>query len=110
MCIRDSFMMMRSSLKMQRVQPKLEAIKRKYAGLKATDPKRAEMNAETMALYKTEGVNMYGGCLPMLVQMPLFFAYFRVLQNAVELRQAHWFWLDVYKRQAHQSCRSSASP
>jgi YidC/Oxa1 family membrane protein insertase len=46
-----------------------------------------------MALYKTEGVNMYGSCLPMLLQMPLFFAYFRVLQNAVELRQAHWFWL-----------------
>ncbi len=36
---------------------------------------------------------MYGGCLPMLLQMPLFFAYFRVLQNAVELRQAHWIWL-----------------
>jgi len=36
---------------------------------------------------------MYGGCLPILVQMPLFFAYFRVLQSAVELRQAHWFWL-----------------
>ena len=51
------------------------------------------MNAEMMDLYKTEGVNMYGSCLPMLTQMPLFFAYFRVLQNAVELRQAHWFWL-----------------
>jgi len=38
-------------------------------------------------------VNMYGSCLPMLVQMPLFFAYFRVLQYAVELRQAHWVWL-----------------
>jgi YidC/Oxa1 family membrane protein insertase len=36
---------------------------------------------------------MYGGCLPMLLQMPLFFAYFRVLQNTVELRQAHWGWL-----------------
>ena len=36
---------------------------------------------------------MYGGCLPMLLQMPLFFAYYRVLLNAVELRQAHWFWL-----------------
>ena len=86
-------MMMRSSLKMMRIQPKVEAIKRKYANLKATDPKRAEMNTEMMALYKTEGVNMYGGCLPLLIQMPLFFAYFRVLQNTVELRQAHWFWL-----------------
>lgn len=87
------FMMMKSSLKMMRIQPKVEALKRKYAHLKTTDPKRAEMNAEMMALYKTEGVNMYGGCLPMLIQMPLFFAYFRVLQNTVELRQAHWLWL-----------------
>jgi YidC/Oxa1 family membrane protein insertase len=51
------------------------------------------MNTEMMALYKEEGVNMYGSCLPMLIQMPLFFAYYRVLLNAVELRQAHWFWL-----------------
>ena len=87
------FMMMRSSLKMMRIQPKVEALKRKYAHLKMNDPKRAEMNTEMMALYKTEGVNMYGGCLPMLLQMPLFFAYFRVLQNTVELRQAHWLWL-----------------
>jgi YidC/Oxa1 family membrane protein insertase len=86
-------MMMRSSLKMMRIQPKVETLKKKYAHLKMNDPKRAEMNAEMMALYKTEGVNMYGGCLPMLLQMPLFFAYFRVLQNTVELRQAHWLWL-----------------
>jgi YidC/Oxa1 family membrane protein insertase len=51
------------------------------------------MNTEMMELYKTEGVNMYGGCLPMLVQMPLFIAYFEVLSNVIELRQAHWFWL-----------------
>ena len=87
------FMMMKSSLKMMRIQPKVEAIKRKFAHLKVSDPKRAEMNTEMMALYKTEGVNMYGSCLPMLLQMPLFFAYYRVLLNAVELRQAHWFWL-----------------
>jgi len=87
------FMMMKSSLKMMRIQPKVEAIKQRYKNLKATDPKKAEMNAEMMALYKTEGVNMYGSCLPMLVQMPLFFAYYRVLLNAVELRQAHWYWL-----------------
>jgi YidC/Oxa1 family membrane protein insertase len=87
------FMAMRSSLKMMRVQPKVEAIKKRYANIKATDPKRANMNSEMMELYKVEGVNMYGGCLPMLPQIPLFFAYFRVLQNAVELRQAHWFWL-----------------
>ncbi len=87
------FMMMKSSLKMMRIQPKVDAIKRKYAHLKINDPKRSEMNAEMMALYKTEGVNMYGGCLPLLLQMPLFFAYYKVLLNAVELRQAHWLWL-----------------
>jgi YidC/Oxa1 family membrane protein insertase len=87
------FMMMRSSLKMMRIQPKVDAIKRRYANLKMNDPKRTEMNTEMMALYKTEGVNMYGGCLPLLVQMPLFFAYYRVLANVIELRQAQWFWL-----------------
>ncbi|MFZ0746754.1 MAG: membrane protein insertase YidC [Terracidiphilus sp.] len=87
------FMMMKSSLKMMRIQPKVEALKKRYSHLKMNDPKRTEMNTEMMALYKTEGVNMYGGCLPMLLQMPLFFAYYRVLLNAVELRQAHWFWL-----------------
>ena len=87
------YMMMKSSLKMMRIQPKVEAIKQRYKHLKPTDPKRSEMNTEMMALYKAEGVNMYGSCLPMLIQMPLFFAYYRVLLNAVELRQAHWFWL-----------------
>ena len=87
------FMMMRSSLKMMRIQPKVEAIKKRYANLKMNDPKRTEMNQEMMALYKTEGVNMYGSCLPMLVQMPLFLAYYRVLGGAIELRQAQWFWL-----------------
>jgi YidC/Oxa1 family membrane protein insertase len=86
-------MMMKSSLKMMRIQPKVDALKKRYAHLKVSDPKRAEMNTEMMALYKQENVNMYGGCLPLLIQMPLFFAYYRVLANVIELRQAHWGWL-----------------
>jgi YidC/Oxa1 family membrane protein insertase len=86
-------MMMKSSLKMMRIQPKVDALKKRYAHLKVSDPKRAEMNSEMMALYKQENVNMYGGCLPLLIQMPLFFAYYRVLANVIELRQAHWGWL-----------------
>jgi YidC/Oxa1 family membrane protein insertase len=85
--------MTKSQLKMMRIQPKVDAIKNRYRHLKMNDPKRQDMNAEMMALYKTEGVNMYGGCLPMLLQMPLFFGYYRMLANAVELRQAHWLWL-----------------
>ncbi len=84
---------MKSSLKMMRIQPRLDALKKKYANLKINDPKRAEMQAEQMAIMKEEGVNMYGGCLPLVLQMPLFFAYYRVLLNAVELRHAQWFWL-----------------
>ena len=86
-------MAMKSGLKMQRLAPQVNAIKRKYSSLKMNDPKRAEMNTEMMDLYRREGVNMYGSCLPMLPQIPLFFAYYRVLANVIELRQAHWFWL-----------------
>ena len=84
---------MKSSLKMMRVQPKLHAVRKQYAGLKLNDPRRAEMNAEMMAVYKAEGANVYSGCLPALLQMPLLFACFRVLQHAPELHHAGWLWL-----------------
>ena len=84
---------LKSSLKMMRVQPKVNALKKRYAHLRINDPRRAEMNTEMMALYKAEGVNMFGGCLPTLVSLPLLFAYFQVLKDAAELYHAHWFWL-----------------
>ena len=84
---------MKSSLRMTRMQPKIDAIRKRYAHLKLNDPKRAEMNAEMMAVYETEGANLYGGCWPLLLQMPLLFAYMSVLRNATELHHAHWLWL-----------------
>jgi YidC/Oxa1 family membrane protein insertase len=87
------FQMMRSSLKMQRIQPQMDAIKAKYAKFKTTDPRRQEMNKEIFDLQKREGVNMFGGCIPMLIQWPLLFAFYRMLGNVIELRQAHWLWL-----------------
>jgi YidC/Oxa1 family membrane protein insertase len=87
------FQMMKSSLKMQRIQPQMDAIKAKYAKYKATDPRKQEMQKEMFDLQKAEGVNMFGGCLPMLIQWPLLFAFYRVLENSIELRQAHWMWL-----------------
>ncbi len=84
---------MQSGLKMQRIQPQMDAIKEKYKKLKVTDPKRNEMNAEIMQLQKDNGVNMFGGCIPTLIQLPLLFAFFGMLPKVVELRQAHWFWL-----------------
>ncbi len=84
---------MKSGLKMQRIQPQMDAIKAKYKSLKVTDPKRNEMNAEIMQLQKDNGVNMFGGCIPTLIQLPLLFAFLGMLPKVVELRQAHWFWL-----------------
>jgi YidC/Oxa1 family membrane protein insertase len=84
---------MQSGLKMQRIQPQMDAIKERYKKYKTTDPKRSEMNVEIMKLQKDNGVNMFGGCIPTLIQMPLLFAFFSMLPKVVELRQAHWFWL-----------------
>ncbi len=84
---------MRSALKMQRIQPQIDAIKAKYKNPKATDPRMAEMNAEIMATQKEHGVSMFGGCIPALVQFPLLFAFFTMMTKVVELRQAHFFWL-----------------
>ena len=78
---------------MQRIQPHMDAIKAKYAKYKTTDPRRQEMNKEIFALQKQEGVNMFGGCIPMLIQWPLLFGFYRMLSNVIELRQAHWLWL-----------------
>ena len=71
--------MMKSSLKMQRIQPQMDVIKAKYAKYKATDPRKQEMQREIMDLQKREGVNMFGGCLPMLIQWPLLFGFYRML-------------------------------
>ncbi len=84
---------MKSGLKMQRIQPQMDAIKAKYAKYKVTDPKRADMNAEIMALQKENGVNMFGGCIPTLLTFPLLFAMLGMISKVVDLREAHWFWL-----------------
>jgi YidC/Oxa1 family membrane protein insertase len=84
---------MQNGLKMQRIQPQMDAIKERYKKYKATDPKRNEMNAEIMKLQKDNGVNMFGGCIPTLITLPLLYAFFTMLPRVVELRQAHWLWL-----------------
>jgi YidC/Oxa1 family membrane protein insertase len=83
---------MLSMKKMQAVQPKVKAIQEKYRRYKKTDPKRAEMNQEIMALYKEHNVNPLGGCLPLLLQMPLLFAFYALLGYSMELRQAPFIW------------------
>jgi len=83
----------KSALKMQKLQPQMKAIQEKYKKLPMRDPKRQEMNAEIGELYKREGVNPAGGCLPLIIQMPFLFAFYTMLQNSIELRQAPFLWL-----------------
>jgi len=84
---------MKSMLKMQRVAPQIKAIQEKYKKYSLRDPRKAPMNEEISALYKKEGVNPAGGCLPMLVQIPFLWAYYKMLAVALDLRHAHWLWI-----------------
>ena len=84
---------MKSMLKMQRVAPQIKAIQEKYKKYSLRDPRKAPMNEEISALYKKEGVNPAGGCLPMLIQFPFLIAYYRMLGAAIDLRHAHWLWI-----------------
>ena len=84
---------MKSSKKMQALQPQIKAINEKYKNLSLRDPKKAEQNQEVMDLYKKNGVNPVGGCLPMLLQIPFLYAFYKVLSVSIEMRGAHWFWV-----------------
>jgi len=84
---------MKSMLKMQRVAPQIKAIQEKYKKYKLNDPRKAPMQEEISALYKKEGVNPAGGCLPMLIQLPFLYAYYQMLRIALDLRHAHWLWI-----------------
>lgn len=77
-----------SMRKMQEIQPEMKAIQDRYAHLKATDPDKQKMNQEVMGLYRERGVNPVSGCLPMILTMPILFAFYRLLSMSIELRGA----------------------
>jgi len=77
----------RSMRKMATLAPKMQELKEKYKD----DPTR--MNQEVMKLYKQHGVNPVGGCLPMLIQIPVFFGLFNMLGQVAELRNASFLWV-----------------
>jgi len=76
----------KSMAEMKKIQPLMAEIKAKHK-----DDKK-KMNEEVMGLYKTYKVNPMGGCLPMVAQIPIFFALYRMLYEAIELRHAPFFW------------------
>ena len=92
---------MKSALKMQKLTPQVNAIKEKYKvkgkNLPMRDPRKMELNQqqnqEIAALFKREGANPVGGCVPMLIQFPFLIAFYTMLGTAIELRHAHFLWL-----------------
>src|SRR5207245_11680087 len=80
--------------KNQKLQPKMEAIKARYKKHRSDPEQRQKMNAEVMKLYQQEGVNPAGGCLPMLIQFPIFVGFYNLLSHAIELRGAEFgLWI-----------------
>jgi YidC/Oxa1 family membrane protein insertase len=79
----------RSMAKMRKVQPKMQELKERYGD------DRQKFSAEMMKLYREEKVNPFGGCLPIMIQMPVFLALYWVLMESVELRQAPFIlWIE----------------
>lgn len=78
----------RTMKRMSKLKPEMDKLKEKYAD----DPNK--LNMETMGLYRKYGINPLGGCLPMLIQIPVFFGFYRMLQYAVELRGQGFLWVD----------------
>jgi YidC/Oxa1 family membrane protein insertase len=84
----------RMSMKMQRVAPEIKQIQDKYKKYSMRDPRKADMNKEVMAVYGREKINPVGGCVPMFLQMPIWFGLNTVLRYAIEMRHARWFgWI-----------------
>ena len=83
----------KTTIKMQRVGPEIKQIQERYKKYKMNDPRKAEMNKEVMAIYSREGINPIGGCLPMVLQFPIWFGLNRALSYAIELRHANWLWV-----------------
>ncbi|RMD79049.1 MAG: membrane protein insertase YidC [Lentisphaerae bacterium] len=76
------------SQKMKEIKPEIDKLKERYGN----DPQK--LNVEIMNLYREKGVNPFGGCLPLLFQIPVFFALFNVLRSAIELRLASFLWVN----------------
>jgi YidC/Oxa1 family membrane protein insertase len=79
-----------SAQRMQRVAPRVKRIQDQYKQYKINDPRKQKMNEEVMKLYKEEGINPLGGCLPMVLQLPFLYAIYEVLGTVIEMRHAPW--------------------
>src|SRR5262250_241435 len=86
-----------SMKQMQKLQPQMERLKEKFA-----DDKE-KLNKEIMELYRRNGVNPFGGCLPMVLQFPVFIGLYNALRTPIELRHARFLWIKDLSRPDWQS-------
>ncbi len=96
---------LKSMRKMQLLQPEMAKITEKYKGISMSDPRAAQKQQETMDLYKKHGVNPMGGCLPLLIQMPFLYAFYKVLAVTIEMRHANWLWIGDLSQPEHFALR-----
>ena len=85
---------LKSAQKMQRVAPEIRQIQYRYKKYSMRDPRKAKMQEEIMAVYSREGINPLGGCLPQVIQLPIWYGLYRMLTYTIELRHAPWIlWI-----------------
>ena len=96
---------LKSMRKMQKIQPEINKLTEKYKGIGMSDPRAAQKQQETMDLYKKHGVNPMGGCIPMLIQLPFLWAFYKVLAVTIEMRHASWLWVGDLSQPEHFSLR-----
>ncbi len=108
-CSRCASRSMKSMRKMQALKPQIDAINAKYKGMSVRDPKKAEQTQETMDLYKKNGVNPMGGCLPMVLQLPIL-----VSRSTGSSRfrwkcaARSWLWVTIFR--SPKRCPSACCP
>jgi YidC/Oxa1 family membrane protein insertase len=86
---------------MQTLQPEMAKINEKYKGISMSDPRASNKQQEMMDLYQKHGVNPVGGCIPLLIQMPFIYAFYKVLAVSIELRHANWLWVGDLSQPEH---------
>ncbi len=96
---------MKSMRKLQEHKPEIDAINAKYKNVGLRDPRKAEQQMELQALFKKHGISQTGGCLPMLLQMPVFIAFYSMLNVAIEMRGATWLWVTDLSQPEHTAIR-----
>ena len=96
---------MKSMQKMKALQPRIQEINDRYKNLSLRDPRMQQKNTETMELYKQNGANPMGGCLPLVIQMPFLFAFYKVLAVSIEMRNANFLWVHDLSQPEHLALR-----